>query len=99
MKKYEENIKEYEEICGKYEGISPLLRGTWKNSERSLPIQVLRLKNIPSFLPLFKFWDLKNSEPSLPVEALVLVKIPRRAAWKQDSKDMKIVFIFSLANS
>ena len=65
-----ENMKEYEEICGKYEGIFLLFRlwdldkfrdlplyigfGTYTNSELFLPVQAVGLGNIPSFPSLFK---------------------------------------------
>ena len=46
MKKCVQNMKEYEEMCGKYEGRAPP--------------EILALENIPSFPPLYKLFYLEN---------------------------------------
>jgi len=53
MTKYGENKREYEEICGKYEGIRPIIASG--------------LGKIPSLPSSHRLWDLRNisSFPSL----------------------------------
>ena len=77
MNEYVKNMKEYEEICVKYEGIimkklrkicrnTPYYTDSWTSKILSHP-SLYKLWDCKKFRasPLYRLWDLKNSEGSL----------------------------------